>query len=141
MPGESGPKPSHNDQEPKPLFFRVESIRRATSFVVEAPACPRIMIQPWRRLDHVAPGHEACDSASLKRLGILGELSMIRKEDALMYHRQDRPGKIEVKSTKPCITQRDLAMAYTPGVAEPCREIEKDPEKVFDYTAREISWR
>lgn len=61
---------------------------------------------------------------------------MVRKEDALMYHRQDRPGKIEVKSTKPCITQRDLSMAYTPGVAEPCREIEKDPERVFDYTAR-----
>ena len=61
---------------------------------------------------------------------------MIRKEDALMYHRQDRPGKIEVKSTKPCITQRDLSMAYTPGVAEPCREIERDPEKVFDYTAK-----
>ncbi len=61
---------------------------------------------------------------------------MIRKEDALMYHRQDRPGKIEVKSTKPCITQRDLSMAYTPGVAEPCREIERDPEKVFEYTAK-----
>ncbi len=63
-------------------------------------------------------------------------MSMIRREDALQYHVQDRPGKIEVKSSKPCITQRDLAMAYTPGVAEPCREIEKDPEKVFDYTAR-----
>ncbi|MEN6483321.1 MAG: NADP-dependent malic enzyme [Syntrophobacteraceae bacterium] len=61
---------------------------------------------------------------------------MIRREDALQYHVQDRPGKIEVKSSKPCITQRDLAMAYTPGVAEPCREIERDPEKVFDYTAR-----
>jgi malate dehydrogenase (oxaloacetate-decarboxylating)(NADP+) len=61
---------------------------------------------------------------------------MIRKEDALNYHRQDRPGKIEVKSTKPCITQRDLSMAYTPGVAEPCREIEKDHDKVFDYTVK-----
>lgn len=61
---------------------------------------------------------------------------MIRKNDALLYHSQERPGKIEVKSTKPCITQRDLSMAYTPGVAEPCREIERDPDLVFEYTAR-----
>ena len=61
---------------------------------------------------------------------------MIRKEDALNYHSQGRKGKIEVVSSKPCITQRDLGMAYTPGVAEPCREIEKDPNKAFDYTAR-----
>lgn len=61
---------------------------------------------------------------------------MIRKEDALQYHAQGRPGKIEVKASKSCATQRDLAMAYTPGVAEPCREIEKDPDKVFDYTAK-----
>ncbi len=61
---------------------------------------------------------------------------MIRKVDALEYHNQERPGKIEVKATKPCITQRDLSMAYTPGVAEPCREIAKDPHKVFDYTAK-----
>ncbi|HOI94877.1 MAG TPA: NADP-dependent malic enzyme [Syntrophobacter fumaroxidans] len=61
---------------------------------------------------------------------------MIRRLDALEYHRQERPGKIEVKSTKPCITQRDLSMAYTPGVAEPCLEIEKSPEKVFEYTAK-----
>ena len=61
---------------------------------------------------------------------------MIRKEDALNYHSQGRKGKIEVVSSKPCITQRDLGMAYTPGVAEPCREIEKDPSKAFEYTAR-----
>jgi malate dehydrogenase (oxaloacetate-decarboxylating)(NADP+) len=61
---------------------------------------------------------------------------MIRKEDALRYHSQDRPGKIEVKSTKPCLTQRDLSMAYTPGVAEPCREIAADRNKVWDYTVR-----
>ena len=61
---------------------------------------------------------------------------MIRKEDALQYHTQERPGKIEVKSTKPCITQRDLSMAYTPGVAAPCREIEKNPDRVFDYTVK-----
>jgi malate dehydrogenase (oxaloacetate-decarboxylating)(NADP+) len=61
---------------------------------------------------------------------------MVRKEDALKYHIQERPGKIEVKSTKPCITQRDLSMAYTPGVAEPCREIDRDADRVFDYTAK-----
>jgi malate dehydrogenase (oxaloacetate-decarboxylating)(NADP+) len=61
---------------------------------------------------------------------------MIRKEDALKYHNQERPGKIEVRSTKPCITQRDLSMAYTPGVAEPCREIDRNADRVFDYTAK-----
>jgi len=61
---------------------------------------------------------------------------MIRKSDVLKYHSEDRAGKIEVKPTKPCFTQRDLSMAYTPGVAEPCREIEGDPGKVFDYTAK-----
>lgn len=60
----------------------------------------------------------------------------IRKEDALNYHSMGRKGKIEVITTKPCITQRDLSLAYSPGVAEPCREIEKDPSKVFDYTAK-----
>ncbi|MHC1726380.1 MAG: NADP-dependent malic enzyme [Syntrophobacteraceae bacterium] len=61
---------------------------------------------------------------------------MIRKSDTLRYHSEDRPGKIEVKPTKPCFTQRDLSMAYTPGVADPCREIEANPDKVFDYTAK-----
>jgi len=61
---------------------------------------------------------------------------MIRKSDVLKYHSEDRAGKIEVKPTKPCFTQRDLSMAYTPGVAEPCREIEGAPEKVFEYTAK-----
>jgi len=61
---------------------------------------------------------------------------MISKEDALNYHSRGRHGKIEVTTTKPCITQRDLSMAYTPGVAEPCREIHKTPDDVFKYTAR-----
>lgn len=60
----------------------------------------------------------------------------IRKEEALEYHSKGRKGKIEVVITKPCETQRDLSLAYTPGVAEPCREIEKDVNKVFDYTAK-----
>lgn len=60
----------------------------------------------------------------------------IRKEDALEYHSMGRKGKIEVVSTKPCITQRDLSLAYSPGVAEPCREIQKDDSLVFEYTAK-----
>jgi malate dehydrogenase (oxaloacetate-decarboxylating)(NADP+) len=60
----------------------------------------------------------------------------IRKQDALDYHRSGRKGKIEVVPTKPCQTQWDLSLAYTPGVAEPCLEIYKKPELGFDYTAR-----
>jgi hypothetical protein len=61
---------------------------------------------------------------------------MIRDKDALAYHSEGRRGKIEVVPTKPCITQRDLSLAYTPGVAAPCLEIQKDPEAAFRYTAR-----
>ncbi len=61
---------------------------------------------------------------------------MITREEALAYHSEGRRGKIEVISTKPCKTQKDLSLAYTPGVAEPCREIEKDPSKASLYTAR-----
>ena len=61
---------------------------------------------------------------------------MIRTQDALDYHRCGRKGKIEVVATKPCLTQRDLSLAYTPGVAEPCKEIERDPDEVYNYTAK-----
>jgi malate dehydrogenase (oxaloacetate-decarboxylating)(NADP+) len=63
-------------------------------------------------------------------------MAMIRKQDALDYHSLGRRGKIEVVSTKPCATQRDLSMAYTPGVAEPCREIHANPDDVYKYTAK-----
>ena len=63
-------------------------------------------------------------------------MAKIRKEVALQYHSEGRPGKVEVIPTKPCATQRDLSLAYTPGVAEPCREIHKDVENVYKYTAR-----
>ncbi|HWY37479.1 MAG TPA: malic enzyme-like NAD(P)-binding protein, partial [Bacteroidia bacterium] len=59
-----------------------------------------------------------------------------RKQDALDYHSQGRPGKIEVIPTKPYSTQRDLTLAYSPGVAEPCLEIEKNPEDAYKYTAK-----
>jgi len=58
------------------------------------------------------------------------------KQQALDYHFGSRPGKIEVTATKPCRTQRDLSLAYTPGVAVPCLEIEKNPHDAFKYTAR-----
>jgi len=58
------------------------------------------------------------------------------EEDALTYHSSGRKGKIEVVSTKPCYTQRDLALAYTPGVAEPCKQIAQHPDKVYDYTTK-----
>ena len=58
------------------------------------------------------------------------------EQEALIYHSKGRKGKIEVIATKPCFTSRDLSLAYTPGVAEPCREIEKNDEDVFKYTAK-----
>jgi malate dehydrogenase (oxaloacetate-decarboxylating)(NADP+) len=61
---------------------------------------------------------------------------MSLQKDALAYHEQGRAGKIEVTPTKPCLTARDLALAYTPGVAEPCLEIARDPNLGFRYTAR-----
>ncbi len=61
---------------------------------------------------------------------------MASYRDALEYHAKDRPGKIEVVPTKPLLTQRDLALAYSPGVAEPCLAIKADPEDVWKYTNR-----
>ncbi|PKQ60598.1 NADP-dependent malic enzyme [Labilibaculum filiforme] len=63
-------------------------------------------------------------------------MSKNNTSDALKYHSEGRPGKIEVIPTKPYRTQRDLALAYSPGVAEPCLEIEKDAEKAYKYTAK-----
>jgi malate dehydrogenase (oxaloacetate-decarboxylating)(NADP+) len=60
----------------------------------------------------------------------------VTKEDALLYHSRGRHGKIEVIPTKPYSTQYDLSLAYTPGVAYPCLEIEKHPEDVYNYTAK-----
>jgi len=59
-----------------------------------------------------------------------------RKQDALDYHSQGRPGKIEVVATKPTNSQRDLALAYSPGVAEPCLKIAENKEDVYKYTAK-----
>jgi len=61
---------------------------------------------------------------------------MPKKSDALEYHSMGRKGKIEVITTKPCATSRDLSLAYSPGVAEPCLEIEKNPNDAYEYTAK-----
>jgi malate dehydrogenase (oxaloacetate-decarboxylating)(NADP+) len=60
----------------------------------------------------------------------------LRREQALEYHAGERPGKIEVVPTKEAKTQRDLSLAYSPGVAEPCKEIFKQKEDVYKYTAK-----
>src|SRR6187402_3196545 len=60
----------------------------------------------------------------------------LRKQQALEYHSKGRPGKIEVVPTKEAKTQRDLSLAYSPGVAEPCKEIAADKENVYKYTAK-----
>ena len=60
-----------------------------------------------------------------------------RKHEALRYHEHPRPGKLEVTPTKPCSTAHDLSLAYTPGVAEPCLEIARDPELASRYTGRQ----
>ena len=60
----------------------------------------------------------------------------MKRQDALDYHSLPRPGKIAVVPTKPLANQRDLSLAYSPGVAEPCLEIEKDPEEAYRYTSR-----
>lgn len=63
-------------------------------------------------------------------------MAKITKEAALLYHSQGKPGKIEVIPTKPYRTQTDLSLAYSPGVAEPCLEIEKNQQAAYDYTAK-----
>lgn len=63
-------------------------------------------------------------------------MAKLTREDALLYHSQGKPGKIEVIPTKPYSSQRDLSLAYSPGVAEPCLEIEKDPNTAYEYTAK-----
>jgi malate dehydrogenase (oxaloacetate-decarboxylating)(NADP+) len=64
------------------------------------------------------------------------QVMSITKQEALNYHALPQPGKIEITPTKPCRTQRDLSLAYTPGVAEPCLAIQKTPHDAFKYTGR-----
>ena len=59
---------------------------------------------------------------------------MVREDDALEYHSSKPAGKISITSSKPCLTQRELSLAYTQGVAVPCMAIYKDPDSVYKYT-------
>jgi malate dehydrogenase (oxaloacetate-decarboxylating)(NADP+) len=61
---------------------------------------------------------------------------IIRDEDVFEYHERPRPGKLEVTTSKPCLTQRDLSLAYTPGVARPCLAIEQDPDLAYRFTGK-----
>jgi malate dehydrogenase (oxaloacetate-decarboxylating)(NADP+) len=64
------------------------------------------------------------------------EKEPITNEEALAYHAEGKPGKLSILPTKPLMTQRDLSLGYSPGVAIPCLEIQKNPDKAYDYTAR-----
>ena len=64
------------------------------------------------------------------------EKEQITDAEALAFHSEGKPGKVEINPTKPLMTQRDLSLGYSPGVAVPCLEIHKDPEKAYDYTAK-----
>jgi len=59
-----------------------------------------------------------------------------QKEESLRYHQEPIPGKVGLSITKPCETQKQLSLAYTPGVADPCLEIKDNPEKVWSYTSK-----
>lgn len=63
-------------------------------------------------------------------------MAKITREEALKYHSTGKPGKIEVTPTKPYSSQKDLSLAYSPGVAEPCLEIEKNPDAAYEYTSK-----
>src|SRR5580698_7154457 len=64
------------------------------------------------------------------------DVEPITNEEALAYHREGKPGKLSILPTKPLMTQRDLSLGYSPGVAIPCLAIQKDPSKAYEYTAR-----
>src|ERR1700709_1814325 len=64
------------------------------------------------------------------------EKEPITDQEALAYHAEGTPGKISIMPTKPLMTQRDLSLGYSPGVAVPCLAIQKDPAKAYDYTSR-----
>ena len=63
-------------------------------------------------------------------------MAMVRDEDAFDYHSSNPPGKLAIVATKPCLTQRDLSLAYTPGVAAPCMAIHREPDLVYKYTSK-----
>ena len=64
------------------------------------------------------------------------DVNRITEREALLLHSSGRPGKLEVTATKPLATQRDLSLAYSPGVAYPCLRIAENPDSAYDYTAK-----
>jgi malate dehydrogenase (oxaloacetate-decarboxylating)(NADP+) len=91
---------------------------------------------PTRRNEEQGATFMSSDAKIEKKPEAAEARKKIRREDALAYHSQGRKGKIEVIPTKPCATARDLSLAYSPGVAEPCLEIAEDPDLTYTYTAR-----
>ena len=71
-----------------------------------------------------------------RRNGQDGQGPSVSAEEALEFHAMGRPGKLEIVPTKPMATQRDLSLAYSPGVAVPVKAIAEDPSRAFDYTTR-----
>src|SRR3954471_6678727 len=69
-------------------------------------------------------------------MGMADQDKRVTEEEALLFHSSGRPGKLEIAPTKPLTTQRDLALAYSPGVAVPCLRIQEDPSTAYDYTAK-----
>jgi malate dehydrogenase (oxaloacetate-decarboxylating)(NADP+) len=67
-------------------------------------------------------------------------ISQVTDQEALDFHARGRPGKLEINPTKPMATQRDLSLAYSPGVAVPVKAIAEDPSRAFDYTPRATWW-
>src|SRR5690606_12483653 len=82
-----------------------------------------------------APRQDACLLVRTRDRGAMDK-RRITEADALELHSMGRPGKLEIRPTKPLTTQRDLSLAYSPGVAVPCEKIFEDPAKAYDYTAK-----
>lgn len=101
--------------------------------------CTRTAVKPGKAIlgDFPGPPGAAAHFPAFSYFaGVMTQKKQLRKEQALEYHSKGRPGKIEVVPTKEAKTQRDLSLAYSPGVAEPCKEIHKNVEEVYKYTAK-----
>jgi Malic enzyme len=72
----------------------------------------------------------------MAREKVTSENTKITDDDALYFHNKGQPGKLAITATKPLITQRDLSLGYSPGVAVPCEAIHKNPDLAYDYTAK-----
>src|SRR6266700_4094121 len=83
---------------------------------------------------HLRPGHQGVEMS--KGSGGRGQRPVFTDQEALLFHSQGRPGKLEVIATKPMATQRDLSLAYSPGVAIPVLAIAEDENKAFEYTTK-----